>query len=63
MSLAEVKLSEQHQVTVEAGQVLPHGPELSPIDPSFIGKHVSVTAHKADKKPLSKEDMPYDNTP
>jgi hypothetical protein len=55
----EVKLNPEHQVTVDAGQVLPHGPELSPIDPSFIGKHVGVTKHKADKKPLGEGDVPY----
>ena len=44
--LAEVKLKEEHLVTVEKEQHNPHGPELSPIDPSFIGKHVTVTKTK-----------------
>jgi hypothetical protein len=41
-----VSLKEEHHVTVQAGQDLPHGPELAPIDPSFIGKHVQVTKSK-----------------
>ncbi len=41
-----VSLKEEHQVTVQAGQDLPHGPELAPIDPSFIGKHVQVNRSK-----------------
>lgn len=39
----------EHLVAVEAGQADPHGPELAPIDPSFVGKHVTVTKTKAKK--------------
>ena len=39
-------LKEEHKVTLEAGQDLPHGPELAPIDPSFIGKHVEINKVK-----------------
>eukprot|EP01041_Mallomonas_annulata_P011862 gene11862-24855_t len=38
----EVKLSNEHQVTVEAGQDSPHGPELEPIDTSVIGKPITI---------------------
>jgi hypothetical protein len=47
---------------VQAGQGDPLGPELSPIDPSFAGKHVTVTTHKAVKTPIDMEnekDIPY----
>mmetsp|Transcript_33624 Transcript_33624/g.34253 ORF Transcript_33624/g.34253 Transcript_33624/m.34253 type:complete len:127 (+) Transcript_33624:154-534(+) len=38
----EVKLSNEHQVTVEAHQDLPNGPELEPIDKSVTGSPITV---------------------
>jgi hypothetical protein len=41
-----VSFKEEHYTTIAAGQHLPHGPELSPIDPSFIGQHVQINKSK-----------------
>jgi hypothetical protein len=42
----EVALSEEHSVTVEAGQQLAHGPELTVIDRSILGEPITVTKVK-----------------
>lgn len=59
MLLSGLKLSEDHQVTIAAGQSLQHGPELEAIDPSFIGRAspVMVEKTKADHKPYDGEDI------
>jgi hypothetical protein len=38
----DVDLSEDHHETIAAGQHLQHGPELEPIDRSFVGKDVVI---------------------
>jgi hypothetical protein len=54
--ITEVNLSEEHHATIAANQHLQHGPELEPIDPSYIGRHGSVTVEqtKANHKPFEK---------
>ena len=42
-------MSEENLVTVQSEQHHPHGPELSPIDPSFVGESITVTKTKATK--------------
>mmetsp|Transcript_6507 Transcript_6507/g.10955 ORF Transcript_6507/g.10955 Transcript_6507/m.10955 type:complete len:128 (+) Transcript_6507:89-472(+) len=42
----EVNLNPEHHVTIEAGQELQHGPELEPIDPSYVGKKDSVVINR-----------------
>ena len=32
---------------MEAGQENPHGPEITPIDPSYLGRNVTVNKTKA----------------
>ncbi len=39
----EVNLKPEHHVTIGSQQDLQHGPELSPIDPTFNGQDISVT--------------------
>jgi len=35
-------LRSEHLVAIEAEQENPHGPELEPIDPSFVGREVKI---------------------
>ena len=42
----EVKFSEEHHVTVDAGQGEPLGQELKAIDQSILGKGVNVEVTK-----------------
>ena len=51
MTLAEVKLTSDHQVTVEAGNHLPHGTEIEPVDPTYSGREipVEISRHSKDK--------------
>ena len=55
----EVNLQEQHHTTIAAGQHLQHGPELEPIDPTFVGKAntLLVNKTKGDKRTLDKNDL------
>ena len=46
MPIAEVKLSAEHHVTVEAGQDDPHGPELAVADPSLLGSAKAIKIEK-----------------
>ena len=46
--ILEVKLSQDHQITVEAAQNKPLGQELEHIDQSILGKGVKV--EKSNKK-------------
>lgn len=39
--------SERHQVTVDAHQDDPHGPEISPVDPTYSGQEIPVTISSA----------------
>ncbi len=54
-----VNLQEEHHTTIAAGQHLQHGPELEPIDPSYVGRSnsVLVSKTKGDKKPLDAKDL------
>lgn len=36
----------EHQVTIEAEQDRQYGPELTPIDPTFVGAEIGVTKVK-----------------
>jgi hypothetical protein len=58
-SSLEVELREEHHATIAAGQHLQHGPELEPIDPSYMGKGntVLVNKTKGDRKPLDKNEL------
>jgi hypothetical protein len=58
-SHAAVNLQEEHHTTIAAGQHLQHGPELEPIDPSYVGRSnsVLVSKTKGDKKPLDAKDL------
>lgn len=38
---------EEHYTTLEQGQENPHGPEITPIDPSFLGRSVTINKSKA----------------
>ena len=51
----EVGLAPEHHVTIEAGQDLPHGPELAVADPSLLGtpSAVKVEKSKATKVPFT----------
>lgn len=40
MTPAEVNLKPEHQTTIEAEQDRQYGPELTPVDPSYIGQEV-----------------------
>lgn len=42
-----MNFKEEHHVTMEAGQENPHGPEITPIDPSYLGRNVTVNKTKA----------------
>lgn len=42
----DVSLDEEHSVTVEAGQALQHGPELTIIDRSILGEPIQMTKTK-----------------
>ena len=57
--LSAVNLQEEHHTTIAAGQHLQHGPELEPIDPSYVGRSnsVLVSKTKGDKKPLDEKDL------
>lgn len=43
----EVQLSPEHSTTLSAGQSLPNGPEMAPVDPSYSGQDVVVEKTKA----------------
>jgi hypothetical protein len=45
-SFTEVQLSSEHSTTLSAGQTLPNGPEMTPVDPSYSGKEVIVEKTK-----------------
>eukprot|EP00981_Chlorochromonas_danica_P005787 scaffold1190_cov187-Ochromonas_danica.AAC.19 len=54
----EVSLKPEHKLTIEAEQDRKHGPELTPIDPSFLGQQVvSMTKVKGNKTPLKNVDV------
>jgi hypothetical protein len=44
-----VKLSAEHQVTVEAGQDDPNGPELAVPDQSLLGNPIKIEKTKGGK--------------
>jgi hypothetical protein len=51
LKIKDVTLSPEHLITVEQGQDNPLGPQLEPIDPSFIGKNISLhTSSKANEQ-------------
>lgn len=54
-----MRLSDDHQATIAAGQSLQHGPELEAIDPTFVGRSSSVMVEKtkADRKPFDGNDI------
>lgn len=45
--MVDVSFNEEHHVTIDAGQKERHGPELEPIDPTYIGVDSAVTVNKA----------------
>jgi hypothetical protein len=47
----------EHHITVESEQDNPHGPELSPVDPSYIGKHVTVEKTKKGTMKVDPKDL------
>lgn len=55
----EVELREEHHATIAANQHLQHGPELEPIDPSYMGKSntILVSKTKGDKKPIDLKEL------
>ena len=48
--LLAVDLSNEHKVTVEAGQDDPHGPSIEVVDRSFIGDASSVKIESVKNK-------------
>jgi hypothetical protein len=52
-----VSMKPEHHVTVESEQDNPHGPELSPVDPSYIGKHVTVEKTKKGTMKVDPKDL------
>lgn len=47
-----VRITEEHNATIAAGQHLPLGPELEPIDPSYVGADIVINKAKGDKQPF-----------
>eukprot|EP00598_Pedospumella_elongata_P015009 CAMPEP_0185010914 /NCGR_PEP_ID=MMETSP1098-20130426/96227_1 /TAXON_ID=89044 /ORGANISM="Spumella elongata, Strain CCAP 955/1" /LENGTH=129 /DNA_ID=CAMNT_0027539865 /DNA_START=34 /DNA_END=423 /DNA_ORIENTATION=+ len=54
-----LNLSDDHQVTIAAGQSLQHGPELEAIDPSYVGRTGSLIVEKTkgDRTPFDGNDI------
>lgn len=44
-----MKFKPEHQVAIQAGQDLPHGPEITPIDRSYVGEEVIIEKYKPDE--------------
>ena len=55
--LTDVSFTEEHHTTIAAGQSSPHGPELEPIDPSYVGRDVVVNKVKGNKIPFEEVDI------
>lgn len=52
-----VSFKEEHLVTIDANQHLQHGPELTPIEPSFVGKPVEISKVKGTGKVVKGADV------
>lgn len=50
-----VKLQPEHHVTIEHGQDNPNGPELEPVDQSYIGRNVVINKSKKGDKPMERK--------